>query len=35
MSDVVAAKLTDTQKQNLEGELSLEEATIVLKKYVK
>ena len=31
MSDLVADKLTDTQRKNLEGEISLEEATIVLK----
>ena len=31
MSDVVADKPTDTHKKNLEGEISLEEATIVLK----
>ena len=30
MSDVVADKFTDTQKKNLEKEISLEEATIVL-----
>ena len=30
-SDVVADKLSDTQKKNKEGEISLEEATIVLK----
>ena len=31
MSDVVVDKLTDTQRKNLEGEISLEEATIVMK----
>ena len=31
MSDVVTDKLTDTRKKNLEGEISLEEVTIILK----
>mgnify|MGYP003686621365 CR=1 FL=1 len=31
MSDVVNDKLTDTRKKNLEGEISLEEVTIILK----
>ena len=29
MSDVVNDKLTDTRKKNLEGEISLEEVTII------
>ena len=31
MSDVVTDKLADTRKKNLEGEISLEEVTIILK----
>ena len=31
MSDVVNDKLTNTRKKNLEGEISLEEVTIILK----